>query len=513
MNNVSQASRAAAGLWVLCVILAVAICAGPLMLWRSPLRSYFLKLDDFVYLAQGRSVPSLSRYLLEPHNGHVVPLFRLETHILARLASSLEAVPRVFAWASYGTLLAAMALTGHIVAWETGKAAWGLAAMAAVGFSTVLGPAILWYAASQALGAGVVILGMLALLQAWRSRASPWLLVSGTFAAAIAPLFWTAGYTTGLVGVAYLWSDGRRACRLAAPLPIAGSAFTGFFVWWVASPTLAATTELAERSSQALANPSMICTHITQAICEALVINNLGLEAATSASQSVVLVGILVGAWVWSRRESSSMPRRPHWRLNPLEAAGATMIFTNFGLIFAARGLKMTYDNLRWLGWYDAIPQLGAVLLVFGWWTGHSDSPPPRRIARPERRELVGVALFTAILFLIQAPRANRIIFQYDGASAAVFLGAVPTGPRTSAELAERAHRQRAALAALDEAGRTAREAGADRAQLRHAWRSFDIPGMPDNFSAADLLLVTEPKLGRPIDDKPRSATSRSVHE
>jgi hypothetical protein len=230
MNQTLQQARRlihepAAG-WAMSAMLALAICAGPLWLWSVPLRWYRLKLDDFVYLARTRSLSALSRHLTTPHNAHVVPLFLSETHLLSRLAGTLEALPRVLGWATYFTLLLAMALAGHLVAWETGRPARGLGAMAAVGLSSVLGPAVLWYSASQALAAGTMILVMLVALQGWRARGSWWLLAAGALAASAAPLFWSAGYTAGLVGLAYLWADGRRSCRIAAAVPLAASLAT-----------------------------------------------------------------------------------------------------------------------------------------------------------------------------------------------------------------------------------------------------------------------------------------------
>ncbi len=197
--------------WASTVVLALSLCAVPLWLWAVPLRWFELKSDDFVYLARSRSTASLRNHLIVPHNGHVVPLFLLETHLLARAAGSLEAVPTVMSWATYATLVLSMALAGHLVAWETGRAAHGLAAMAAVGFTSVMGTALLWYSAGQALASGTMILAMLAALQAWRARGSWWLLVLAALAAMAAPLFWTAGYIAGLAGAAYLWADGRRS--------------------------------------------------------------------------------------------------------------------------------------------------------------------------------------------------------------------------------------------------------------------------------------------------------------
>src|SRR4051794_29391640 len=94
--------------WAPSILLGLLLCAGPLWMWWGPLRSFFLKSDDFVYVARSRTPAALRAYLLRPHNGHVVPLFRLETHALARVAGSLEALPTVLSWASYATLVLAI---------------------------------------------------------------------------------------------------------------------------------------------------------------------------------------------------------------------------------------------------------------------------------------------------------------------------------------------------------------------------------------------------------------------
>src|SRR5262249_59352868 len=98
---------------------------------------------------------------------------------LAGLAGSLEALPTVLSWASYATMVLAMAATGHLVARESGRTSLGLAAMAAVGLTSVLGPTLLWYSAGQALAAGTMVLAMLAALQAWRIAGARWALALG----------------------------------------------------------------------------------------------------------------------------------------------------------------------------------------------------------------------------------------------------------------------------------------------------------------------------------------------
>src|SRR5437764_12683347 len=133
MTHPPRVQRGVVVRWAPSMLLALALCAAPLWLWGVPLGWHFLKLDDFVYLARSRTSAALGRHLATPHNAHVVPLFLLETHLLARLAGSLAAVPSVLGMACYATLVLAMAATGHLVAWETGRPARALAAMAAVG--------------------------------------------------------------------------------------------------------------------------------------------------------------------------------------------------------------------------------------------------------------------------------------------------------------------------------------------------------------------------------------------
>ena len=322
-------------------------------------------------------------HLATPYHGHVAPLYLLETHLLARLAGTMEALPVVLGWASYATLVLAMAATGHVVARESGRMAHGLAAMAAVGLSSVLGPTLLWYAAGQALAAGTAVLVMLAALQSWRVRGGWWRLGGGLVAATAAPLFWSAGYAAGPVGMAYLWADGRRACRRAAVIVAASSIAVAAVVWCVAGRGFAPASHIAARPLGGVLVADAVVAHSAQAVCEALVLNNLGLDASTTPGQALLFTALLAGFWAWSRRRSGPAGSSARTRINPLEAAGAVLVVATFGLIFAARGTESTFSSLRGLGWYDAMAELGAVLFVAGWCAGSSPSPPPSAIEPP----------------------------------------------------------------------------------------------------------------------------------
>ena len=178
--------------------------------------------------------PRSGKHLLEAHHGHFVPLFRLETHLLTRLAGSLEAIPDVLSVASYATLVLAMAAVGHLVASEAGRVASGLVAMAAVGLSTVLGPAVLWYSAGQAMAAGTMVILMLIALQSWRISGTRWAFGMALLAAIAERLIWSGGFAAGPVGLAYLWADGRREARRASPWLLITTLVVAGLAWFLA---------------------------------------------------------------------------------------------------------------------------------------------------------------------------------------------------------------------------------------------------------------------------------------
>lgn len=146
-----------APIW-LTVVLGAAILAAPAWLLREDFRNYSLLHDDFDYIAQLRNWPTTWGHLFEPHNAHVVPIFRIWTCLLVSISGGLANVPAVFARSSYAGLIAAMLALAWVVARETRQPAAGLSAMAILGISTVIHPAVTWYSASQALWAAAAIL-------------------------------------------------------------------------------------------------------------------------------------------------------------------------------------------------------------------------------------------------------------------------------------------------------------------------------------------------------------------
>jgi hypothetical protein len=423
-------------------------------------------------------------------------LFRIETGILLKAAGSLAAAPLWLGGAAYSTLVLAMLAAGHLVARESGRVELGLSAMAAVGFSTILGPSLLWYSASQATLSGVAILGSLIFLQAWRAHGCWPMLALGFLASAAAPLVWSVGFAAGPVGAAYLWADGRRRCRVAAVIPLIGSAITAGFVWWSAAREIAAAgprwPDWFLRGFHAI--------HLTaQAITEFLMMGNLGLDSTSPVTpgQGIVFCSALALVWVACRRG----PGRGRLGPTPLEAAGAMLVVVGFIMVFTARG-SHDFENLRALGWYHSIPQLGAVLFAFGWYSSSSISPPTLQLRQPTARSMLGTAIFAAAIFGLQSPRAQRIIFDYDGLAAPTIAGDYSSPPRENpaANRAARFDRQQRFLEVADRVERACREHGIGREAFRRTFGTIPIPdaSVLSRLSVDDLLIF--PRDGGTMD-------------
>jgi hypothetical protein len=229
-----------------------------------------------------------------------------------------------------------------------------------------------------------------------------------------------------------------------------------------------------------------------QAIVEILVLRNLGLDAVTTPWQALALLGLLAALWVWSR----GRPFHP----NPLEVAGGVMVLVGFGIVYTARGY-FTFDNLRDLSWYQAIPQMGAVLFLSGWWAGESAAGRPKMPAAPTRAGLLGVLGLVLLLFLLQSPRVrSRLVADappLTDSERSRFP--VPSLRRLRARFLqdERATWQRRFLARLDRAEATARKNGWSREAVREGVGRILGPNAPGDMPHIDpVALLALPEHG-----------------
>ena len=110
----------------------------------------------------------------------------------------------------------------------------------------------------------------------------------------------------------------------------------------------------------------------------------------------------LAGAGVppWSRRNAGP--------ITPLEAAGGTLLAIAYFVEWSVRGY-LPFSSLRGIvPWYDAIPHIGLVLFVAGWWSSYRRAPSlPSPVAPASRGAVLGIVLFQAALVAANQPRVE----------------------------------------------------------------------------------------------------------
>jgi hypothetical protein len=428
------------------------------------------------------------------------------TWVLVAWAGSLEKLPEVLAEASYGILVAVMLLTGRLVARETRSSVLGFAAMIAVGTTSLMAPCVRWYSAGQPLWAGFGILACLWYCQCWR-RSGSWIsLALACTSAVLAGWFWTIGHLAGPVATVYLWADGRcRSRRLAmAPLLASGLA-VGLTLALAGSALRTATVSAAPNQSPAtLLGEGLF--HTAQAIPENLILANLGLRARTTRTQGVVFCLLLLGAWLitrWRQRRVGAP--------NPLECTGAALGLGSYIVEWSFRGY-LDYDLLRTLNmgfivpWYDAIPQIGAVLFVAGWCWGPMargpSPPPPGKIPRVTRFEAMSLVFLIVLLIQLNWPRADVLWRKSAPPLLEVEQAQFPIvslqSMRATTILLDQAAWQRRHLRRLDQAQQVVSRMGLSDEDVRAAFGRLDMPELPAVYEANGLLYY--PSSGRKAD-------------
>jgi hypothetical protein len=497
-------------------ILTLAIASAPAILFFDPIDIwpgrghiardaigiYRLWSDDVAYVASSRNWQRTVSNLFVPHNTHIVPAWRLLTWALVACSGNLERLPAVLAIASYSILVAVMLLTGRLVARETGRTMLGLVSMVLVGTNSLMVTPAMWYSAGQPLWAGLGILATLWYAQLYR-RSGRWpaLMLAG-LTAPIAGWFWTVGHIAGPVAAVYLWVDGRRRCRLAAAVPLAAT-----FLAVALSLALGARRidssmiGLEGRTIRQAVNPLQGFLHTLQAIPGNLILGNIGLTARTTKTQGAALTLVLIVLWAGTRRrpalggdlaQQSVVARFPSFAFSPLECAGATLVLGSYLIEWSFRGY-VDFDfwrttNIRaMLPWYDAIPQVGAVLFAAGWWSGPRslDSPSFRRVRSIAVTRLggLGLAVLLVALIVLNRPRVDELVRKSVSPllPSEAIRWPIPRLQtlRAAALLVYQAEWQRSNLRRLDRGEELARRMGLGRDAIRAV---FGHPLLPGSF-------------------------------
>lgn len=476
------------------ILLLLAVVLAPAWLFADRLRTYRLHSDDFAYLASSRTLDRAWENLFQPHNTHIVPVWRMLTWAVSAISGRLENLQNTLTLVSYGTLVVVMLLVGRLLARESGRAWLGIGAMIVMGTTSVLESSATWYSSGQTLWASLGILAMLYFLQDWRFRGGGWRLAASAVAAWVAGGFWTIGHAAGPVGALYLWADGRKRCRVAAIVPMAATSLAVILALGLGARQIDSTISFHGRTVEKAINLTAGAGHTLQAIPENLVLQNLGIEAETTPGQGVALTALIAVAWL------ASLWR---WgRPRPIETSGATLVLTSYYVEWIFRGY-LPFSSLRGVvPWYDTIPQVGAVLFGAGWIMrvlkfGNGEA---RGVSPLSRKHLIALLALQWALVGLHQPRVDRLFERGLPAELRESLEEKPASPsqklvatRLLAE--ELARRQRLDLARLDQAEVVAREQGIDREAIRRAFRRVLVLEIPKVYDAADLLIL--PNQGR----------------
>lgn len=488
-------SRRAVPRW-LQALSALSLLALPFWLYRDWLKYYSLFGDDFLYIAGSRDMATLTENLAKPHNTHVVPVFRFITFLILQAAGPRTNWQTWFAAGAMIPVVLSMIAAGILVLRESGQMRFGLIAMAAVGLSSTLQPAVAWYSAGQALWAGAMVVVAIAFASVWADHehgGTAWL-IACILASVVAILLWSGGLAALPAVATYLWFRGGKRRRLAAILFAASLVIAAIAVVILSidhireqKPVLENKPDQNPRSIQAILSSG-------QAIIECMVLGNIGIDAETTPAQGLLLSSCLAGFWLhdsWRRRS-----------IQPAAAAGFVVVLFSYLMVFFFRG-NMTYASLRPIAWYNLVPHVGFVVWIICWLSGryanHETSPNPL-----DFRSFAWVCIFVCVFVTAHLPRFQRQLIQAAPPMSPSEWLQLPIPPlqaqRSRVLIENHALRQFRALERLDRAESQAQSLGVGSADLKAALGPVYVIGQvqdPYHYSAIDLLRI--PAQGRSI--------------
>jgi hypothetical protein len=304
----------------------------------------------------------------------------------------------------------------------------------------------------------------------------------GVFAA---PAVWSGGLAAGPAAAAALWTDGRPRCRRAA-VGMIGIAFAAACVILVQSRRYFSEDAVVNEFHHDLwPRPIQGVLNAIQAVVEAPLLMNLGVDATVSPLVATVIMALVAGLWYASRGRGDGP--------NALEASGATLVATSALLVYLFRG-NLSYSSLRPVGWYYTLPHLGVVLIGAGWWSGLD-----RGVGRGYGltwRDAVVVSALIASLCAVHAERVQHLQIAaappLTDSEKKKFPVPELQAPRAIYLMGEVSERLRRTLHRLDQVEQIALREGIGKGAIRRAFGRVLVPCIPKRHTAdaASLLRI-----------------------
>ncbi len=424
MSASDSRARSAGWLFIAAVLAATALYGRALLF---PV----LVQDDFQILARSWTWAKTVDGLWLPNNEHAMPLGRLLTFAVVRLAGRPTGLPSAAVLAGVVGLPPALALTYLFVRRELGHPFYGLAALTLFGVSSVYQQAVYWFAASFSVYAlDALLLALLAAQQFRQTGHLRWLLAC-VFCCAAAPCWFGSGVLAGPLCCLYLLPGGGKdketrrqgdketgrqgritgrfipsPCLLVSLspclLPLLGTAAFLAVSLPLTAPIILHLEHYRDSNALQAFRPLTGAWYTVRSVVDNLAFGAFGVTGVTVgpvAAPPIFAVLVAAGGW-WAHRS----PRRR------LALLGAGLIFGSYLLIYSARA-TWSYDGAAGMftpSWsrYHLQPQLGLTLLLCGGlpaWEGRwFRLDPAGRMSPGQTRAL---AWLLGVCFLVQAPR------------------------------------------------------------------------------------------------------------
>jgi hypothetical protein len=386
-------------------LLLLAACVAGVLLYTRQWLWPILFQDDFPILLRSWTWPSTVAGLWEPNNEHAMPLGRLATFVLIRLAGSFEAVPRAASLFGLASLVAGILLTYLFVRRETGQQFVGLAAALLFGLSSVYRQAVFWFASTFSVPVLDTLLLALLFAQRWRQTGRALWLDLSVLACLLAPGWFASGVLVGPLVCLYLWAwdrDEQRARWFSGLtlLPLAGTLLFLAVALPRAGQQILHAWHYGDGTAVDYFDPRTGLWYTIRSVADNLFLGLFGI-AILRLPIWLVLVGVpclaAAAVWWWWRAQY----RR-------LVVFGVGTILASYLLTYSGRAFVPYDEALTQTDWsrYHLLPQLGLALAV----AGGLPTLPRRWLAlRPDGLLSVGQRRFLwgalVLLFLINLPR------------------------------------------------------------------------------------------------------------
>jgi hypothetical protein len=363
--------------------------------------------DDFQILAASWTWPGTRENLWSPQNEHVMPLGRLLTFALVRLAGRPTALPAVVTILGPAALLAGVGLVQVLVRRETGRSSWGWLAAGLFGLSAVYQQAVFWFAAAFSVLAFDTILLALLASQTWRQTGRAIYLDAAILACALAPGWFASGILAGPLCCLYLLASRSPPQGTAGKVwippsfslaPLAGTALFLALSLPRAGDAIMHLGHYEGKTALEAFNPWTGLVYSARSLIDNLLLGVVGItHVGLPWPLQLVLLPVLAGVafWWWRRGQQQA-----------LQVLGAGLIFSSYLLTYSARATWEYEGSMTRIAWsrYHLLPHLGLVLFVVGglparWFPPH-----------PDRAWVRKASLLLGVFFLLQLPRA---IFGY----------------------------------------------------------------------------------------------------